>query len=89
MKRYAIAGRALRHVCVSPYKHHFLSIGSCFVFSAQSKFVSYAPSSPDASLIQPPMIHAHTLLDHAHCVQVLADILRQFKGAGWLVGRVA
>lgn len=76
MKRFAIAGRALRPVLfVSTYKHHFLSIGSCFVFSDRSKFVSLASGSRGASFIQPPMIHARTLLDDAHCVQVLADIL--------------
>lgn len=74
MKRYAIAGRALRLVCVLTYVHHFLSIGSCFVFSDRSKFVSFTSSSRDVSLIQPPMIHTRTLLDYAHCVQILAHI---------------
>ena len=55
--------RASPCCCVSTYKHHFLSIGSCFVFSDRSKFVSFASSSRGASLIQPPMTHARTILD--------------------------
>jgi hypothetical protein len=74
MKRYAIAGRALRLVWVLIYVHHFLSIGSCFVFSDRSKFDSFASGPQGASLIQPPMIHTRTLLDYAHCVQILAHI---------------
>ncbi len=75
MKRYAIAGRALRLVCVLTYGHHFLSIGSCFVFSDRSKFVSFASSSWDVSLIQTPMIHARTMLGHAHCVHIFTNIV--------------
>ena len=88
MKRYVIAGRALRLVCVLIYVHHFLSIGSCFVFSGRSKFDSFASGSQGASLIYPPMIHARTVSDYARCVQVLSDILWQFKGAGWGLGCV-
>jgi hypothetical protein len=75
MKRYAIAGRALRLVCVLIYVHHFLSIGSRFVFSDRSKFDSLASGSQGASLIYPPMIHACAMLDCAHYIQVLANML--------------
>ena len=94
MKRYAIAGRALRHVSASTYKHHFLSIGSCLCFRTGPNLFRLLQicgtrhSFKPQSFIQTPMIHSRTMLDYAHCVQVLAEILRQFKGAGWFVGRV-
>ena len=58
------------NLCASLPFHWFV-----FCASDRSKFVSFASSSRDVLLIQTPMIHARTVLDYMHCVQILADIL--------------